>query len=151
MKAFIILLFTLIFAFHVKGDYSIDSLIDYLRGNGYYEIIEQVKINFGDDIAIDFCKELVRSYDCETVVRVYMIYSPKGPGGRGNFDDIVGFIEDSHFTSEIQQLLQKADKETCDLIYTIISNYDILKQTMSNDEILIFIKNIIFKKSSKKQ
>ena len=52
------------------GDYSIDVFLDYLQQKGFYDIIQAVKIYFGDDIAIDVCKELAPTIDCETVVRV---------------------------------------------------------------------------------
>ena len=56
----------------LRGDYSIDALLDYLQETGYYDIIQSIKIYFGDDVAIDVCKEFVQTNHCETVVRVYM-------------------------------------------------------------------------------
>ena len=56
----------------LRGDYSIDTLLDYLQEKGYYNIIHSVKVLFGDDIAFDVCKELAHSHNCEEVVRVYM-------------------------------------------------------------------------------
>ena len=153
MKSFIILLFTLTLAFHVKASYSINDLLDFLIEHKYYDIILDIKIHFGNDVAIDVCLVLAQSTDCETVVYVYMDPSQTSPspGGPRTPDDIIDFIEDSYFTSEIQKLLEKANDETDNLILTIISYYDVLKQTMTNEEILGFIKKIIFKKSSKKQ
>ena len=59
------------------GDYSIDSFLDYLQQTGYYDLIQEIKNSFGDDIAIAVCEELVQSNDCEIVVRIYMItHSP---------------------------------------------------------------------------
>ena len=152
MKIFIILLFTLIYAFHMESSYSIDSLIDYLIGNGYYELIQQVKMVFGNDVAIDVCISIVETSQCEEIVRVYMEPSQTSPspGIPRTPDDIIDFNEDSYFISEIQKLLEKADEETYNLILTIISYYDILKQTMNDDEILAFIKNVISKKHIKK-
>ena len=51
------------------GDYSIDTFLDFLQEKGYYDIIQSVKVYFGDDIAIDVCKEFVKSNHCEEVVR----------------------------------------------------------------------------------
>ena len=152
MKIFIILLFTLIYAFHTESSYSIVSLIDYLIGNGYYELIQQVKMVFGNDVAIDVCISIVETSQCEEIVRVYMEPSQTSPspGIPRTPDDIIDFNEDSYFISEIQKLLGKADEETYNLILTIISYYDILKQAMNDDEILAFIKNVISKKHIKK-
>ena len=61
----------------VQGStYSIQTFLDYLQGTGYYEIIQAIKNAFGDDIAIDVCKELTKSNDCEEVVRIYMVFKP---------------------------------------------------------------------------
>ena len=38
-----------------SGSYSIDTLLDYLQEKEYYEIIYQIKLIFGDDIAISVC------------------------------------------------------------------------------------------------
>ena len=132
----------------MESSYSIDSLIDYLIGNGYYELIQQVKMVFGNDVAIDVCISIVETSQCEEIVRVYMEPSQTSPspGIPRTPDDIIDFNEDSYFISEIQKLLGKADEETYNLILTIISYYDILKQTMNDDEILAFIKNVISKK-----
>ena len=69
MKVITFLLFV-IFAFSRDTTYSIDALLDYLQETGYYEIIYQVKKHFGDDVAIDFCEGIVRTTQCEQVVRV---------------------------------------------------------------------------------
>ena len=37
----------------LRGSYSIDSLLDYLQEKGFYDLIQSVKIYFGDDVAID--------------------------------------------------------------------------------------------------
>ena len=64
----------------LKGDYSIDTFLNYLQEKGYYDLIQAVKTYFGDDVAISVCQELVQSNDCETVVRIYMTNSPPTDG-----------------------------------------------------------------------
>ena len=54
------------------NDYSIDNLINFLENTGYYEILVQVKIHFGEDVAISLCKDLVKTNHCEIVINVYI-------------------------------------------------------------------------------
>ena len=77
MKLFTFLL-ALTIIINIKCNYSINSLLDYLQEKGLYDIIKEIKIYFGDDIAIDVCKSFVETVHCEEVVRNY-IYIPSGP------------------------------------------------------------------------
>ena len=54
------------------SSYSIYTFINNLENNGYSEILCYLKCNFSDDIAIDFCKELIKSNDCEIYIKVYL-------------------------------------------------------------------------------
>ena len=56
----------------VEGKYSIDSILDYLQQTRYYDLLQEIKNQFGDDVAIDVCKALTKSSDCEQIIRVYM-------------------------------------------------------------------------------
>ena len=76
------------------GDYSIDTFLDYLQEKGYYELIQEIKNAFGDDVAIAVCKELVQSNDCEIVVRVYMETHNSFDWNEPSLDEkILNFIE----------------------------------------------------------
>ena len=72
MKALKILLFTLLIIVYIKGDYSIEGLIDYLEQTGIYNILVTVNDNFGNDVTIDLCQRIVQSYSCNYVVKVYI-------------------------------------------------------------------------------
>ena len=74
MKHSIILLLTLLIAINeVDGqDFEINTFLDNIQKNGYYEIIYEVKCEYGNDVAIEFCKLFLSSPYCEEVVRVYM-------------------------------------------------------------------------------
>ena len=54
MKVLRTFLFALLFISfsNIKGGYSIDYALNYLQENGYYDIIQQIKIYLGDDVAI---------------------------------------------------------------------------------------------------
>ena len=79
MKSIIAFLLTLAFIVNVKGDeYSVSGLIEYLKQEEYFDIIETVNIYLGYDISIGFCKELVPTNQCEEVVINYM-HPPRGP------------------------------------------------------------------------
>ena len=118
------------------GDYSIDTFLDFLQEKGYYDIIQSVKVYFGDDIAIDVCKELVQNNHCEDVVRIYMTSDP-GSGSQGrppvHGKEILEYFEKNY----------KINKEIKELIGFILSFYDILIQNMNREEIIVFIENII--------
>ena len=53
-------------------DYSIDTFINNIEEAGYYEILYDIKCQFGTDVTIAFCKEFVKSNDCERYVNVYL-------------------------------------------------------------------------------
>ena len=72
MKALIVFLLSLLIVLDVKADYSIDTFLEYMQQKGYYDIIAQIKEYFWDDVAIEFCKELVQSNDCEQLVKIYI-------------------------------------------------------------------------------
>ena len=72
MKPLIFLFLILTTISNIKGDYSINALINYLQEKGLYEFLFEVKSYYGNDVSISICKQLVKSNDCETLVRVYI-------------------------------------------------------------------------------
>lgn len=56
------------------SEYSINPFINYLKEKGFYEMIENVKIIYGSDCAIDVCKYFTNNTikDCEDAVTIYM-------------------------------------------------------------------------------
>ena len=57
MKLLFTLLLTIAIFVNVKGDFSINPLLDYLQESGYYQILAQIKYHIGEDLAIDVCKD----------------------------------------------------------------------------------------------
>ncbi len=72
MKFLVFIFISLFLALNKCDDYSINALLNFLQSEGYYEIIYEIKLYFGDDVAIAFCKEIVQTEDCDIVVRIYM-------------------------------------------------------------------------------
>ena len=160
MKAFGYLLFIAFILSNVKSDYSINILLDFLQEKGYYNIIQHVKIIFGDNIAISVCKSFIETIHCEEVVRVYMIGSPsKAPTRRDPSEedlipeedlfpkeDLIPGEED--LIPEAKNILKKARVLPQDkpLIIVILYNYDYLIQNMSEEEILKLIHRILREK-----
>ena len=68
MKLSLILIFCLLFISKSQdttaSKYTINTFINYLKDMGYWVVIEDVKIKFGDDVSIVFCKEMVPSPHC---------------------------------------------------------------------------------------
>ena len=129
----------------LRGDYSIDTFLDYLQQSGYYELIQSIKIYFGDDVAIDVCLELTQTNDCETVVKVYMtggnkITFPRPPIDPKIFKEIFQYFENNYNISN----------EMRELIELIISFYDNLIENMNIEEIINFIERIIKNKKIEK-
>ena len=75
MKLFSFLL-ALTIIINIKCDFSINYLLDYLQEKGLYDIIKEIKIYFGDDIAIDVCKSFVETVHCDEVVTKYIYIGP---------------------------------------------------------------------------
>lgn len=72
MKPLIALLLILAIISNIKGDYSINTFINYLQEKGLYDLLAEIKYYFGNDVSIDFCKELLKSSHCEIVIKVYI-------------------------------------------------------------------------------
>ena len=95
MKPLIFLLLILTTISNVKGDFSIDIFINYLQEKGLYEILVEIKRCFGIDISVAFCRELIKSNDCETVIRIYMPNNVRDlhPGEKSfeNIDEVIDY------------------------------------------------------------
>ena len=72
MKPLIFLFLILTTISNIKGDYSINTFLNYLQEKGLYDLLVEVKSFFGTDVSISFCKQLSKTVDCDTVVRVYI-------------------------------------------------------------------------------
>ena len=72
MKAFIFLILSLAITLNVKADYSIKPFLNYMIEKGYYTLLEQIWTYYGIDVAIDVCKGIAKTGDCDTLVRVYI-------------------------------------------------------------------------------
>ena len=75
MKLSLILFLSLLLTIkNSGGSFDIGDFIDYLQGTGYWDILLNIKRFFPEQIAIDICTSLTGSpYDCELVVRLYML------------------------------------------------------------------------------
>ena len=137
---------------NIKGGYSIDYALNYLQENGYYDIIQQIKIYLGDDVAIEVCKQFIATYDCDTIVRVYMDshfgggpnHMPEMPPNNPiNENGQIEIEASEQFKMEILKLYKKADRRHKILIVIIVQNYDTLIKTKDEKEILIMIRKMI--------
>ena len=154
--------FLLLFIFSFSGDttYSIDALLDYLQETGYYEIIYQVKKHFGDDVAIDFCKGIVKTTQCNEVVRVYM--STISSSGQRRcpkkeiepVNPIIIPKPTDNFIKEIINLLAGVPSQDLPVVESYISfilkYYGNLKKVMTERDILKLIRDFIAKYGNKK-
>ena len=154
MKVLRTFLFALLFISfsNIKGGYSIDYVLDYLQENGYYDIILQIKIYLGDDVAIEVCKQFIATYDCDIIVRVYMDSHIGGgpnhmpempPNNPINENGQIEIKASEKFKLEVLKLYKKANKGQKVLIVIFVQNYDTLIKTKDENEILIMIKKMI--------
>ena len=73
MKFSMILILSLLFVVKsIDKDYSIDTFIDYLQNKNYYEIIADVKSEYGTNVSIKVCRLMCESPFCEDFVRMYL-------------------------------------------------------------------------------
>ena len=56
----------------ILTQFSIYTFLNYLHENDLYDLIYWAKCEYGDDIAIGLCQELVSSVFCQQTVIVYM-------------------------------------------------------------------------------
>ena len=153
MKIFGYLLLMLFFLSNpgVECSFSINEILDYLQETGYYNIFQAVKMHFGDDVAINICYLLIPSYDCETIIKVYMTgkYSINLPYR------VLGQLEPSRNEEEDYQIISdpieykkelskeiKINKEVEPLIDLILFYYDILLRNLDPKDINIFFKKV---------
>ena len=54
------------------SEYSIDTLLEFLQSNEYYNMLELIKIYYGNDVAIAMCKEFVKSNHCNSIINIYI-------------------------------------------------------------------------------
>ena len=136
----------------IETTYSINSILDYLQRTRYYDLLQAVKIQFGDDIAIDVCEALIQSSDCETIVRVYM--TDGGNRLLGEFEEIRPIQptvpEPKPMEEKPEQIIQRLlDKRIISnenvlpvVDFIIINFYDVLEDNMDQTEIEGFFKRI---------
>ena len=77
MNSFTLFLIILILPFTTMGkldEYSIDPFKERMRKEGLFDIIQSIKILFGQDVAIISCEELKKNYsgNCKRLVIEYM-------------------------------------------------------------------------------
>ena len=95
MKALAVLLCLLI-VLDVKSSFSIDDFLNYLQETGYYDIIMKIKYYYNVDIAISFCKEFIKSNDCDLLVRVYIPCRTRGENEEVIPLESIIFYPDNH-------------------------------------------------------
>lgn len=143
MKAISILLLIIFFAYE-QSSYSIDTLINYLQESGYYDIIQQIKLIYGDDVAISFCQELVDTGDCRTVVKIYMTPNINvSPRDDKELDKLIKDLP-TDFVEDLKRLLDKYKYEEIeDFIKVILIHYYSLNKLIPNKQLLILIEKMI--------
>ena len=129
-----------------SGSYSIDTLLDYLKEKEYYEIIYQIKLIFGDDIAISVCMSFVASNQCEDVVRTYM--TSAGSGSGSNRAPIrVPTEDDLNLRCKfiLSRIFIPPSKRP--VVICILYHYDTLIKNMTENEIIELIQKYVGIKS----
>ena len=153
MKKILILLFILSIIY-AQNTYSITTVLEHLQETGYYEIIQDTKIYFGNDISIDLCKSLINSPHCEEVVTIYMPYSQGSSSHRAprrseiiedERDDIFEKFESKTIKNEIKKIYLSSGHMQKLFIFNFLKYYDYLIRNMKESQILRFIKLSLLK------
>ena len=119
------------FLFIVKGqdtsaeDFSIQAFVNYLQENNYWEILVQVSVYFGDDVAIEVCKSFVPSPHCEEVVRVYIQASANSKmrkeGKYNNLNEMEDLLVEKQYSNILKRICKPKIK------YYLLLNKIIMK------------------------
>ena len=124
-------------------NYSINSLLNYLQVNGYYEVIEKIKKEYGDDIAIEFCKEFIQSRDCEEIVKVYIPQAinrriRNDPGSSNKIEENSEIKNEELFSPQSEQAQEKSDDKKIGFIELLFQDniIEVLKKFYKEKEIL---------------
>ena len=123
MKFLVFIFISLFLALNKCDDeYSINTLLNFLQSTGYYEIIYEIKLSFGDDVAIAFCKEIVPTNHCDEVVKVYMPPPSVGKKCPRNINDIKNIISrpkiHENLISNIN-ILNRVFKRLCNITFEL--------------------------------
>ena len=118
MKSIITLLLILATFSSINGGYSIDEFLNYLQEKGIYELLVEIKRYLGNDVSIDFCKQLFPTKDCETVVRVYIPNGvrPDNPGDKKTLEQLVNeykqiLIDAGFYTIKVNKKVIELEKD----------------------------------------
>ena len=71
MKSLLSLFCFFLIIVNTKEDYTFETLFNYLEDEGFLPILEEIKINLGYDIAISMCKEIVKTNQCEAIMKSF--------------------------------------------------------------------------------
>ena len=96
MKELVILLLSLTIVLDVKASYFLEDFLNYIQEKGYYDIIVQLKYYYGNDIAIDFCKQLVQNSNCDLFIRIYIPQRTRGENEEIPSLDSIIFYPDNY-------------------------------------------------------
>ena len=72
MKAFLFLILILVNSVHLDGSYGIEPFLDEIINNGVYDLLIDLKCDFGYSVAIEACLNFYQTNDCEQVVILYI-------------------------------------------------------------------------------
>ena len=150
MKAIGYLLLAAFIISNIDGfaNYSIKTFIDYLQESGQYDIIFAIRKFLGNDVAIEYCKQLVETEHCDDVVRVYMNKeNDSSSSGPRKIPPKLPSEDDLNLESQIifDKLAINNDDEKSEIII-ILSFYDILNKRMTDVEIYDFLDSKILKR-----
>ena len=106
----------------ILDPFCIDTFIDYLKGNGLFEIIESIKKIYGQDVAIISCEELIEKNkgNCKKLIIEYMIGGKIPTHSRITVPNLIcikGFyssqyIKQSYYHYVIKKILRKKFNES---------------------------------------
>ena len=120
----------------ILDHYSIDNFKEYLKSNGFFEIIKSIKKTYGQDIAIISCEELNKNNkgNCKKLVTEYMKNDDKPINSPNKIPEppvqnlictkglyLSPYIKKSNSNSAIKEILRKKfNKNQTNLIYNKI-------------------------------
>ena len=154
MKELLFIIILPLIALNGLDESSINFFLNYLLETGYYDVIEAVKKVYGNDIAIEVCKEFLQSNDCEEFVKVYLSNEAKAKRAPSYTSFYIKIEENSKIKNEelISQEFDKAEVKIVDTKIGLIEllykdeNIKVLRQFYSEKDIVFKSLKIIKRK-----
>ena len=127
MKVPITLLLYFSIILGINCGYSIEEFLEYVIKNGYYDITEQIKNYYGNEIAVDICKELMKQENCDGCEELVYVYIPDNNHSKVRGKEAIPTLEYIIYNPNNLKIYQNRTAEIHYILEEIKNKYNIKK------------------------